>query len=85
MVLRIEHGGRGKPTGLVYADAQGNRHRQEARVVCVAGNSIESPRLPLSSASPMFTGAACNPTVTIVALAIRQAEHLAGRMARGEV
>jgi choline dehydrogenase-like flavoprotein len=54
MALRIEHDASGKVTGVVYADAQGARHLQRARVVCVAGNSIESPRLLLNSASAMF-------------------------------
>ncbi len=51
MALQIEHNGSGKVTGVLYADADGNHHVQKARVVCVAGNSIESPRLLLNSAS----------------------------------
>ena len=31
------------------------------------------------------TGAACNPTLTIVSLAIRQADHIAGAMQRKEI
>jgi choline dehydrogenase-like flavoprotein len=31
------------------------------------------------------TGAAANPTLTIVALAIRQAEHLVNEMSRGSL
>ena len=53
-VLRIEHDDSGKVTGVVYADKDGNQHMQKARVVAVAGNSIESPRLLLNSASNMF-------------------------------
>jgi choline dehydrogenase-like flavoprotein len=53
-VLRIEHDDGGKVTGVVYADAEGREQRQKARVVCVAGNSIESPRLLLNSHSSMF-------------------------------
>jgi choline dehydrogenase-like flavoprotein len=52
--VRIEHDAHGKANAVVYVDAKGNRHRQKARVVCVAGNSIETPRLLLNSASPMF-------------------------------
>jgi hypothetical protein len=33
-------------TGVVYADGDGKLQRQKARIVAVAGNSIESPRLP---------------------------------------
>jgi choline dehydrogenase-like flavoprotein len=60
MALRIEHDARGRATGVVYADVQGNHHRQKARVVCVACNSIESPRLLLNSASPMFPDGMAN-------------------------
>ncbi|WP_119165937.1 GMC family oxidoreductase [Algihabitans albus] len=59
-VLRIEHDAQGKATGVVYADAEGNRHLQEARAVCIAGNSIESPRLLLNSASSLFPDGLAN-------------------------
>jgi choline dehydrogenase-like flavoprotein len=59
-VLKIEHDARGKVTGVVYADKQGNQVRQKARAVCVAGNSIESPRLLLNSASNMFKDGMAN-------------------------
>jgi choline dehydrogenase-like flavoprotein len=59
-VLQIEHDDSGKVTGVVYADAEGNRQRQKARVVAVAGNSIESPRLLLNSASSMFPDGLAN-------------------------
>jgi choline dehydrogenase-like flavoprotein len=54
MALRIEHDASGRVTGVVYADVDGNEQRQAARVVCVAGNSIESPRLLMNSASSLF-------------------------------
>ena len=50
-VSRIEHNTAGKVTGVVYFDKDGKEQRQKARVVAVAGNSIESPRLLLNSAS----------------------------------
>lgn len=59
-VTRIEHDAQGKVTGVVYFDAQGQEQRQRARVVCVAGNSIESPRLLLNSASAMFPDGLAN-------------------------
>jgi len=49
------------------------------------GKAHDMPNLYVSDGSQFTTGAACNPTLTIVALAMRQAEHIAGRMARGEV
>src|SRR3712207_5248493 len=44
-VVQIVHDDTGKVTGVVYADPEGNLHEQKARVVALAGNSIESPRL----------------------------------------
>ena len=41
MVLRINHDKSGKVTGVVYADKNGVTHEQKAKVVCVAGNSID--------------------------------------------
>ena len=60
MVLKIEHDASGKVTGVVYADESGAMQRQKARVVAVAGNSIESPRLLLNSASNMFPNGLAN-------------------------
>ena len=57
---RIEHDDTGKVTGVVYFDAEGKEQRQAARIVCVAGNTIESPRLLLNSASPMFPDGLAN-------------------------
>lgn len=59
-VIKIEHDAAGKVTGVVYADADGNLQEQKARIVCVAGNSIESPRLLLNSASSMFPDGLAN-------------------------
>jgi len=58
--LRIEHDASGKATGVLYADKDGNQHLQKARIVAVAGNSIESPRLLLNSASSMFPDGLAN-------------------------
>jgi len=59
-VLKIEHDESGKVIGVVYADKDGNQHMQKARIVCLAGNSIESPRLLLNSASSMFPDGLAN-------------------------
>lgn len=59
-VLKIEHDGSGKVTGVVYVDADGNQQRQKARAVCVAGNSIETPRLLLNSASAKYPDGLAN-------------------------
>jgi choline dehydrogenase-like flavoprotein len=60
MALKIEHDASGKVTGVVYADEAGKMQRQKARVVAVAGNSIESPRLLLNSASSTFPDGLAN-------------------------
>src|SRR5579863_2414625 len=60
MALKIEHDASGKVTGVVYADEAGKTQRQKARVVAVAGNSIESPRLLLNSASSTFPDGLAN-------------------------
>ncbi|GAB3365486.1 GMC family oxidoreductase [Modestobacter lapidis] len=49
------------------------------------GRAHDVPNLYVSDGSQMTTGGAANPTLTIVALAIRQAEHLCEQMARGEL
>jgi len=59
-VARIEHDAAGKATGVVYFDANGKEQRQKARVVCVAGNAIETPRLLLMSASAKFPDGLAN-------------------------
>jgi choline dehydrogenase-like flavoprotein len=59
-VARIEHDASGKVTGVVYFDKNGKEQRQKARVVAVAGNSIESPRLLLNSASSKFPDGLAN-------------------------
>ena len=59
-VAKINHGADGKVTGVTYFDADGKSQTQAARIVCVAGNSIESPRLLLNSASEMFPDGLAN-------------------------
>lgn len=59
-VTRIEHDAAGRVNGVVYMDANGKEQRQRARIVCVAGNAIETPRLLLLSASSMFKDGLAN-------------------------
>ena len=49
------------------------------------GQTHDIPNLFISDGSQFTTGAAENPTLTIVALAIRQAEYLADQLRRGDV
>jgi len=58
--VAIEHDAAGRVTGVVYADATGARQRQRARVICVAANGIETPRLLLLSASGRFPNGLAN-------------------------
>ena len=58
--LTITHNDQGKVDGVVYAGKDGKQIKQKARVVCVAGNSIESPRLLLNSHSAKFPDGLAN-------------------------
>src|SRR5262245_50128327 len=58
--LTITHNDQGKVDGVVYAGRDGKQMKQKARVVCVAGNSIESPRLLLNSHSAKFPDGLAN-------------------------
>ncbi|PDQ20936.1 2-keto-gluconate dehydrogenase [Mesorhizobium sanjuanii] len=60
MAIKINHDASGKVTGVVYADKDGKLQEQKARIVAVAGNSIESPRLLLNSASSKFPDGLAN-------------------------
>src|SRR5882762_531929 len=51
---KIEHGADGRVNSVVYRDPQGKEQRQRARLICVAGNAIETARLLLLSASSKF-------------------------------
>jgi len=59
-VVQITHDASGRADAVLYLDNEGGLHRQEARLVCVAANSIETPRLLLMSASPMFPDGLAN-------------------------
>jgi choline dehydrogenase-like flavoprotein len=59
-VTKIEHNAAGKVTGVVYVDKDGAVQRQKARAVAVAGNSIETPRLLLNSATSKFPNGLAN-------------------------
>lgn len=59
-VTRIEHDAKGRVNAVLYRDKDGKEQRQKARIVCVAGNSIETPRLLLLSASNMFKDGLAN-------------------------
>jgi choline dehydrogenase-like flavoprotein len=58
--VKITHNPAGNVDGVEYVDADGNLHNQSARVVCLAGNSIESPRLLLLSASSLHPDGLAN-------------------------
>jgi len=59
-VVKIEHNDAGKVTGAVYRDSAGKEQRQKARIVCVAGNSSETPRLLLLSSSSKYPNGLAN-------------------------
>jgi choline dehydrogenase-like flavoprotein len=59
MVRRIDIDANGRARGVTYIH-DGVEHRQLARVVAIAGYSIETPRLLLNSASRRFPHGLCN-------------------------
>ena len=59
-VVQITHDASGRADAVLYLDKEGNLHRQAAKLVAVAANSIETPRLLLQSASPMFPDGLAN-------------------------
>lgn len=59
-VVQITHDSSGRADAVLYLDAEGNLHRQAASLVSIAANSIETPRLLLQSASPMFPDGLAN-------------------------
>jgi choline dehydrogenase-like flavoprotein len=64
-----------------------NRMSEKPRdgVVNKYGQAHDIKNLFVSDGSQFTTSAACNPTLTIVTLAVRQADHIAGAMQRGEI
>ncbi|WP_022883518.1 GMC family oxidoreductase [Glaciibacter superstes] len=59
-VVQITHDASGRADAVLYLDKDGNLQRQSAKLVAVAANSIETPRLLLQSASPMFPDGLAN-------------------------
>ena len=59
--------------------------RPQDGVVNRFGQAHDVPNLFVSDGSQFTSGAAANPTLTIVALAIRQAEYLAGQLRQGAI
>src|SRR3954453_23910514 len=58
--VRITHDSAGKVDGVEYTDGGELLNKQAARIVCVAGNSIETPRLLLMSASSLHPDGLAN-------------------------
>ncbi|SMX91258.1 Choline dehydrogenase [Brevibacterium aurantiacum] len=58
--VQITHDSEGKADAVLYLDGDGNLQRQAAKLVCVAGNSIETPRLLLLSGTPSFPDGLAN-------------------------
>jgi choline dehydrogenase-like flavoprotein len=59
-VIRVEHDEHGLATGVTYVDGDGLEQFQRARLVCVAGNAIETARLLLNSHSSQFPDGLAN-------------------------
>ena len=59
--------------------------RPEDGVTIAYGRAHDVPNLFISDGSVFTTAAAANPTLTIVALAIRQAEHIVASLKAQEL
>ena len=60
-------------SGVVYTDEQGRQQFQKARLVCVAGNAIETARLLLNSESSAFPDGMANSSGMVGAHYMRHA------------
>ncbi|WP_346232559.1 GMC family oxidoreductase [Parafrigoribacterium mesophilum] len=82
MVTKVEIDGRtGLATGVHYIK-NGRAHFQAARMVAIAGYSIETPRLLLNSVSPRFPDGLCNDFDLVGRyLMVQGAPQTAGRFA----
>lgn len=58
--VRITHDASGRADAVLYVTKDGALHRQRARLVALAGNSIETPRLLLLSESALFPDGLAN-------------------------
>ncbi|MFT4506317.1 GMC family oxidoreductase [Caballeronia sp. 15711] len=58
--LQVHHDAQGKATGVLYADRDGKQQFQKARIVSIAANSVETPRLFLNSATSKFSDGLAN-------------------------
>ena len=60
MVTRITMNSNGRVRGVEYRDSSGNIHEQKAKLVCVAGNTVETTRLLLNSRTDSFKNGLAN-------------------------
>lgn len=74
MVGRVEIGSGGHATGVLY-HREGEWRRQRARNVVVAGYAIETPRLLLNSACPMFPDGLANSSGLVGKCFMPQSNH----------
>jgi choline dehydrogenase-like flavoprotein len=75
MVSRIEMKGR-RAVGVTYYDSDGKEHFQGAKVVVVAGYSIETPRLLMNSATSGFENGLANSSDTVGRYLMAQAGNV---------
>ena len=60
MAVHISHNGKGRVNAVTYRDRDGQLRTQKARIVCVAGNAVETTRLLLNSKSDTFPNGLAN-------------------------
>ncbi|UCG73906.1 MAG: GMC family oxidoreductase [Chromatiales bacterium] len=60
MAVEVQLDDNNRVSGVAYLDADGERHVQKARVVCIGGNVVETTRLLLNSTSERFPDGLAN-------------------------
>ena len=76
MAARVELGGDGRTTGVLYFDDGGREHFQRARAVIISGYAIETPRLLLNSACNGFEHGLANSSGTVGRYLMAQAGNV---------
>src|SRR5579884_254398 len=84
MVGRVEIGSDGRATGVLY-HREGEWRRQKAKNVVVAGYAIETPRLLLNSACPMFPNGLANGNGLVGKYFMPQSNHAVWGMMDEEI
>jgi len=85
MATHVVTDDKGVATAVRYVDGEGTVHEQKARVVCIAGNTVETTRLLLNSATSRFPGGLANSSDQVGRNYMRHAMTMTAGVMPGEV